>query len=83
MGDPKAFFQYLQHKGVEEGATSFPGLLNFTLDTYLKMLSIKKGCIIYNFWVLGMTRPETEPRSPGLMVNTLPIYIYIYIYSDF
>ena len=33
------------------------------------------------FKVLGMTRPRIEPRSPGVLVNTLPtIYIYIYIY---
>ena len=25
------------------------------------------------FWVFGMTRPGIEPRSPGSLVNTLPI----------
>ena len=48
-GDPK-----LLHQGVGEGATLFPGLLHFTLDMYLIMLSvIKQGGIKYhflNFW---------------------------------
>ena len=32
-----------------EGATPFPGLLHFTLDPYLTMLSIKQGNIKYHF----------------------------------
>ena len=39
--DAKAPFQQLLHRGVREGAASFPGLLHFTLDAYLIMLSIK------------------------------------------
>ena len=38
---------------VEEGASLFPGLLHFTLDMYLIMLSIKQGGIKYhllNLW---------------------------------
>ena len=31
------------HQGVGEGTTPFPGLLHFTLDTYLIMLSVKQG----------------------------------------
>ena len=34
---------------VGEGATSFPGLLHFPLDTYLIMLSVKQGGIKYHF----------------------------------
>ena len=33
------------------------------------MLSKEASSII--FWVFGMTRPGIEPRSPGLLVNTL------------
>ena len=32
-----------------EGATLFPGLLHFTLDLYLIMLSVKQGNIKYHF----------------------------------
>ena len=32
-----------------EGATPFPGLLHFTLDPYLIMLSVKQGGIKYHF----------------------------------
>ena len=42
-------FQSLLHRGVEEGAAPFSGLLHFTLDTYLTMLSVKQGGIKYNF----------------------------------
>ena len=36
-------------RGVEEGATPFPGWLHFTLDTYLILLSVKQGGIKYHF----------------------------------
>ena len=36
-------------RGVGEGATPFPGLLHFTLDTYLIFLSVKQGGIKYHF----------------------------------
>ena len=42
-------FQSLLHRGVGEGATPFPGLLHFTLDTYLILLSVKQGGIKYHF----------------------------------
>ena len=35
------------------------------------MLSVKQRGIKYHFWVFGMTRPGTEPRSPGPLANTL------------
>ena len=70
-GDPKAPFRYLLHQGVGEGATPFPGLLHFTLDPYLIMLSVKQGGIKYLFFlVFGMTRPGIEPRSPRPLANT-------------
>ena len=43
--DPKVPFLILQHRDIGEGATQFPGLLNFTLDPYLIMLSVKQGCV--------------------------------------
>ena len=54
------------------GATPFPGLLHFMLDTYLIKLSVKLGGIKYYFWVFGVTWPGIEPRSPAPLVNTLP-----------
>ena len=35
------------------------------------MLSVKQRGIKYHFFVFGMTRPGTEPRSLGLMVNSV------------
>ena len=34
---------------VGEGATPLPGILHFTLDTYLILLSVKQGGIKYHF----------------------------------
>ena len=42
-------FQYLQRPGVEDGATPFPGLLHFTLDPYIIVLSAKQGSVKYQF----------------------------------
>ena len=36
-------------RGVGEGATPYSGLLHFTLDTYLILLSVKQGGIKYHF----------------------------------
>ena len=44
-----SLFDSLLHQGVGEGATPFPGLLHFTLDPYLIMLSVKQGGIKYHF----------------------------------
>ena len=44
-----SLFNSLLHQGVGEGATPFPGLLHFTLDPYLIMLSVKQGGIKYHF----------------------------------
>ena len=41
-GDPKAPFLIATHRDAREGATPFPGLLNFTLDTRLIMPSVKQ-----------------------------------------
>ena len=50
------------------------------------MTGVKQGGSNYHF--LKMTRPGIEPRSPGPLVNTLPIgpmsrYIYIYSLSSY
>ena len=47
-GDTKTPFS-IASTGVGEGATPFPGLLHFTLDPYLILLSIKQGGIKYHF----------------------------------
>ena len=49
-GDPKAFFSIATTRSCGKGATPFPGLLHFTLDPYLFMLSIKQGGIKYHFF---------------------------------
>ena len=48
----RLLFQKLQYRGVGEGATPFPGLLLFTLDPYLIIVSVKLGGIKYYFFSL-------------------------------
>ena len=48
-GAPKAPFSIATTPRCREGATPFPGLLCFTLDPYLMMLSVKQGDIKYHF----------------------------------
>ena len=45
----RLLFRLLLYRGVGEGATAFPGLIHFTLDPYLIMLSVKQGGIKYHF----------------------------------
>ena len=66
-GDKKAL-----HRGVGEGATPFPGLLHFILDTYLILLSVNQQVTSTIFKVFGMTRPGIEPRFSEPLANTLP-----------
>ena len=81
-------FDSLLHQGVGEGATPFPGLLHFTLDPYLIMLSAKQGGIKYHFlslwydstwdWTqVSRAIGEHSNRWANVRYN---IYIYIYIY---
>ena len=49
-GDPKAPFSLATIRGVREDTTPFPGLLYFTLDTYLIMLNVKQGGIKHHFF---------------------------------
>ena len=69
-GAPKFPFSIAR---VGEGATPSPGLLLFTLDLYLIMLSVKPGGTKYHFRVSGMSRPGIEPRSPEPLANTQTI----------
>ena len=48
-GDLKAPFSITTTPICRGGATPFPGLLHFTLDTYLLLLSVKQGGIKYHF----------------------------------
>ena len=48
-GDPKAPFSIAITPRYWGGRYSFPGLLHFTLDPYLIMLSVKQGGIKYHF----------------------------------
>ena len=47
-GDQKAPISILD-QGLGEGTIPFPGLFNFTLDTYLILLIVKQGGIKYHF----------------------------------
>ena len=48
-GNPKAPFSIATTPKCGGGRYSFPGLLYFTLDPYLIMLSVKQGGIKYHF----------------------------------
>ena len=47
------------------GHNSIPWIVPLTLDPYLIMLSANQGGIKNHFWVVSMTWPGIEPRSPG------------------
>ena len=51
-GDPKAPFSIATTPRCRGGRYSFSGLLHFTLDLYLIMLSVKQGGIKYHFFSL-------------------------------
>ena len=76
-----SLFNSLLHQCVGEGATPFPGLLHFTLDPYLIMLSVKQGGIKYHFLSLwyDFTWDQTQvSRAIGEhsnhLANTLAKY---------
>ena len=46
---PEGSFSIATMPRRRKGATSFPGLLHFTLDPYLIMLTVKQGEIKYHF----------------------------------
>ena len=55
----------LLQRGVGEGATFYPGLLHFTLDTYLILLSVKQGSIKYHLslWPVKETGDKRKNRG--------------------
>ena len=48
--DPKVPFSIATTPRCRGGCYSFPGLLHFTLDLYLIMLSVKQGGMKYHFF---------------------------------
>ena len=71
-GDPKASFSI---------ATPFPGLLHFTINPYLRMVSVKQGGIKNHYWVFSMIWPGIEPIYIYIcMYVCMYIYIFEYIY---
>ena len=68
-GDQKAPFSTATTLRCSGGHYSFSGLLHFTINTYLILLSKEVSSTIFK--VLGMTQPGIEPRSPGPLANTL------------
>ena len=92
-GDPKATFSIATAPRCTKDATPFLGLLHFTLDMYLIMLSVKQGYIKYHF--LSLWYDSTWDWTPvslaigklfgqwagyWLYIDTYTfIYIYIYI----
>ena len=71
------------HLGVGEGAIPFPGLLHFTLDTNLIMLSVKQGDIKYDFLSLWYDSIwDWIPVSQAISeYSTMDICTHIYIYT--
>ena len=55
------------------GPFPFSELLQFTLDSYLIILSVKQGGIKYHFLSLCMTRPGIEPQSPDHLPKPDPL----------
>ena len=66
-----SLFNSLLHQGVGEGGTPYLGLLHFTLDPYLIMLSVKQGGIKYHFLSLWYDSTWDWTRSPRPLANTL------------
>ena len=86
-GDPKAPFSIATTPRCRGGRYFFPGLLYFTLDLYLIMLSVKQGGIKYHFlslWYDSTWDWTQVSRAIGehsnCKANVLYIYIYIYIF---
>ena len=79
-GNPKAPFSIATTRRCRGGRYSFPGLLYFTLDPYLIMLSVKQGDIKYHF--LSLWYDATwDWTHVSRAIGEHYIYIYIYIYT--
>ena len=83
-GNPKAPFSIATTPRCRGGRYSFPGLLYFTLDPYIIMLSVKQGGIKYHFLSLwhDSTWDWTQvSRAIGEHSNRLAnLYINAYKY---
>ena len=85
-------FDLLLHQGVREGATLYPGLLNFSLDPYLIMLSVKQGSIKYHFlslwydstwdWaqVFRAIGEHSNPYANLWYIVCVRVYLYRYMW---
>ena len=62
-GNPKAPFSIATTPRCRGGRYSFPGLLYFTLDPYLIMLSVKQGGIKYHFLSLWYDSTVEDRQS--------------------
>ena len=69
-GDPKAPFSI----ATMLRSTPFSGLLHFTLDPHLIVLSAKQGGIKYHFLNIWYDLTWDWTRPPGPLVNTLLIW---------
>ena len=81
-GNSKTPFSIATTPRCRGGSYSFPGLLHFTLETYLIMLRVEVGGIKYHFWVLDLTRPVIEPQSTGPLATTLPLCQWAGLWND-
>ena len=73
-GNPKALFSIAITRRCRGGRYSFPGLLYFTLDPYLIMLSVKQGGIKYHFlslWYEPFFEPLANTLTPRPIYRTL------------
>ena len=78
-------FRSLLHQGLGEGATPFPGLLHFTLDSYLVMRSVKQGGIKYHFfysllWLdlgLNLDLPDRGRTLTIILISHNQLLIYL------
>ena len=79
--DTNASFQYLLHQGVRKGAALFLVLLNFTLDTYLIILSVQLGDILYHILEsLLWLDLKLNTGLPGDWKTLYSIDMYLFIY---
>ena len=95
-GDQKAPFIIATTQRCSGGTTLFLGLLHFTIDTYIILLSVKPGVMKYHFlglwydatwdWTqISRTIGKHSTHKPiminkYLWQNFYTIYIYIYIF---
>ena len=67
-------FQVLLHRDVVKGATPIPGLLYFTIDSYLIILNVKLGGIKYN--IFSLWYDSTWDWTPvSRIIGEHPIYL--------